>query len=412
MTEKSIKLSFLDVVEIALLALILNLNAIKIVARLNENVMVLGLFAVFATVVLLNKIQNNGLNFHFDHTLLLVLAVFVITAIVSMVFTGADGVFSLIKFLAGIVIAYLTSQMSWVNRMYGLKIGVILTLFYSLFLITRYSWVYATYTSGTTGTSNYLTVTLPVGLGLSLALVLLTMTKTTVLEKIAYTAAVVAHIVALTQYPARGNFIFPIILTAILLIYKNRKKPKLLFLSIIFIIVLAVGLYWIMTTFGNSYLQYRLTKMFESQEQEQRVPLYGYYIGYILDHLSFLIGQGFKNAGDILAQGGFHEHYPHNFVLEIVGEMGVVGIALLAVVGYKIIMGEYKQIEYFKTLDVEDRQKQEGWFFAANAGLLFYLMTFFKSYSIYDGYQLFIFMAFIIHSDVAINESNPVQEEV
>ncbi len=397
--------------EITLFALILNLNAIKIVARLNENSLVFGIFAAFAAVVLLNKIRTDGLHFRFDSTLLLVLAVFVLTAVISMVFTGADGIVSLIKFLAGIAIAYLASQIRWINRMYGLKIGVVMTLFYSLFLITRYSWVYATYTSGTTGRSNYLTVTLPVGLGLSLALVLLTMTQTSLLEKIVYFAAVVAHIVALTQYPARGNFIFPIILTAILLIYKNRKKPKLLFLSIVFIIVLAIGLYWIMTTFGSSYLQYRLTKMFESQEQEQRVPLYGYYLGYIIDHLNFLLGQGFKNAGDVLAQGGFHEHYPHNFLLEIIGEMGVVGIALLSVAGYKIIKGEYNQVAYLHELDIEDRKKQEGWFFAVNAGLLFYLMTFFKSYSIYDGYQLFIFMAFMIHSDMAFDDIYLEQEQ-
>ena len=86
-------------------------------------------------------------------------------------------------------------------------------------------------------------------------------------------------------------------------------------------------------------------------------------------------------------------------------------IALLAVVGYKIIKGEYNQIKYFRELDIDDRKKQEGWFFAANAGLLFYLMTYFKSYSIYDGYQLFIFIAFMIHSDMAFDDIYLEQEQ-
>ena len=394
-----------------LFACILNLNALKIVTGINENGLVFGIFAAFAAVVFLNKIQNDGLHFRFDNTLLLVLTIFVLTAIVSMVFTGADGIVALVKFMAGIVIAYLASQMRWANRMGGLKISVVTSTLYSVFLIVRYSWIYATYTSGSTGSANYLIVTLPVGLGLSLALVLMTVTKTKPLEKVIYIAAVVIQTVALMQYPARRNLIFPLVLTAILLIYKNWNKPKFLILSLLLIALLAIGLFWITTTLGNNYLQYRMTRMFESQEQEQRIPLYGYYLGYIFDHMNYLLGQGFKNAGDVLAQGGFHEHYPHNFLLEIIGEMGIVGIALLSVVGYKIIMGEYNQIKYFRSIDIADRKKQEGWFFAANAGLLFYLMTYFKSYSIYDGYQLFIFIAFMIHSDVAFDEIYTEPEE-
>lgn len=394
-----------------LFALILNLNALKIVTGINENGLVVGVFAAFAAVVVLNKIRTDGLNFRFDSTLLLVLAIFVMTAVISMVFTGANGIVALIKFLAGIVIAYLASQMRWTNRMGGLKISVATSLLYSVFLIVRYSWIYATYTSGSTGTSNYLVVTLPVGLGLSLALVLLTMTKTSPLEKVLYISAVVVQTIALMQYPARGNLIFPLVLTAVLLVYKNWNKPKFLFLSLLLIAVLSVGLFWITTTLGNSYLQYRMTRMFESQDQEQRIPLYGYYLGYIFDHMNYLLGQGFKNSAGVLVQGGFHENYPHNFLLEIIGEMGFVGIALLAVVGYKIIKGEYNQIKYFRELDIDDRKKQEGWFFAANAGLLFYLMTYFKSYSIYDGYQLFIFIAFMIHSDMAFDDIYLEQEQ-
>ena len=52
MTERSIRITFLDVLEMTLFALILNLNALKIVTGINENGLVVGVFAAFAAVYL------------------------------------------------------------------------------------------------------------------------------------------------------------------------------------------------------------------------------------------------------------------------------------------------------------------------------------------------------------------------
>lgn len=393
-------------------ALILNLNAVKVVTKINNSLMTYAVFILFAAVVIFNKIQNDGLDFHIDNTMLLMLSLFVIVAIVSMVWTGNDNFADLAKFVAGVAIAYLASQMKWRDRVGGLKISVLFSFLYSIFLILRYSWVYATYT-GATGSSNYLIVTLPLGLGLSLALVFLTMTKTNIAEKVFYIAAIAIQTIALMQYPARGNIIFPIALTAVLLIYKNWRKPLRLIISLIVIVLLVFALFWATETFGNNYLQLRMTRMFEGQNQEKRVPLYGYFVNYILDNMCYFIGVGFGNSAEVLKIGGFHEHYPHNFLIELIGEMGIFGVALIAVVLVKLIISERRQLLYFRELDADQRKRQEGWFFAANAGLLFYAMTYFKSYSIYDGYQLFIFVAFMLHTETeAVPASIRAAEEL
>ena len=402
MIEKRRAFGVLDVLEMLFFALILNLNAVKVVTRINSTLLVYAVFILFAAVVILNKIQNDGLDFHVDNTMLLMLSLFVLAAIVSMVWTGSDNFSELVKFVAGVIIAYLASQMKWQNQVGGLKTSLLFSFLYSIFLIVRYSWVYATYTSGTTGSLNYLVVTLPVGLGLSLALVFLTMTKTGVAEKVFYIAAIAVQAIALMQYPSRGNLIFPLVLTAVLLVYKNWTKPLRLIVSVIVIVLLVLAMFWATEAFGNDYLQVRMSRLFENQEQEKRVPLYGYLINYILDHMNYIIGQGFGNSSEVLKIGGFHEHYPHNFLLEIIGEMGIFGVALIGTVVVKLIISERRQIMYFREVDSDERKKQEAWFFAADAGLLFYAMTYFKSYSIYDGYQLFIFIAFMLHTGKAV----------
>ena len=122
MIEKRRTYTLLDVLEMVFFALILNLNAVKVVTKINNSLMTYAVFILFAAVVIFNKIQNDGLDFHIDNTMLLMLSLFVIAAIVSMVWTGSDNFANLAKFVAGVAIAYLASQMKWRDRVGGLKI--------------------------------------------------------------------------------------------------------------------------------------------------------------------------------------------------------------------------------------------------------------------------------------------------
>ena len=124
----------LDVLEMLFFALILNLNAVKVVTRINSTLLVYAVFILFAAVVILNKIQNDGLDFHVDNTMLLMLSLFVLAAIVSMVWTGSDNFSELVKFVAGVIIAYLASQMKWQNQVGGLKTSLLFS--FSKFILS------------------------------------------------------------------------------------------------------------------------------------------------------------------------------------------------------------------------------------------------------------------------------------
>lgn len=394
------RITTISFIEELLLAFILNMNAVKLVIGYTGNDLTYALFIAFAAAVLLHALAMKKTKLKIDSSIFLVLALFLVYAGITMLWSGVeDAVSKLLKFVAGIIIAYLASLLEEDSRVNAIKISMLISTVYSLYLIANYNFVYWQIIRSII--YNYLFVTLPVGLGLSFALVFTFMTKSSLWRKLYLALSIIIQTFALLQFPARGNLIFPLLITAILLIYKSRKNVKRLVLSLLVIAALFFILYTVTIRHGNDVLILRFTRLIENKEAEKRVPLYEYYLGHIIQHGDYLIGQGFGAASEVLSQGGFHEQYPHNFIIELVGEMGVFGIALLTTISVKLIKNEKLLLNNISAMGGEMRENRKMRFAVYNAGLFFYLFTYFKSYSIYDGYQLFIFIAFLLHSSTS-----------
>lgn len=390
------RITLMDALEMGLLAVILNMNALKVVLRTTSNALTYLVFAAFAGVML-RRIVAGEYRLEFDRPVLGVLLVFLAGVAVSMVARGnlIEALPTLAKFLAGLVIAYLASLQTGENRRGSLMLTMLISAMYAVFLILQYSSVY----NGLIKTEkfNYLNVTLPLGLGLSLALSLITCGKGSWGEKALCAGCVALQAAAMLKFNARGNLVFPVAVAIVLMVIVHRKDAKKLLAVGLAALILAAAAYFLILAFGSEKLLQRFTRILTDAEQEPRFLLYQYSIRRIAGNAEYLFGQGFDCSRGILKAAGFHESYPHNFVLELVGEMGLAGLALLCTAVVRLIRAEGVQAEAFLTAPDEEKGPRTRLFCLMNAGLLFYAMIFFKSYSIYDGYQLFIFLAMMLH---------------
>lgn len=389
------KISVLFFLEELLLAIILNMNAVKVVLKTTGNSLTYVFFLMFVAVSIGQRFIIKDAKFPIDYELLFILFVFFVFAGLSTLWSEIVAIGEkVLKFSLGIIIAYLAALMSEDSRLKAFQISLFISTFYGAYILFNYTGVYSAFIRS--GIYNYLVITLPLGLGLSFALVIIMITDTGLWMKLCLVLSIVIQTLALIKFAARGNLIFPIILTAGMLIYKNRRNPKLLLVSIILVAGLIWMLYFVTIKYGDELLVYRLTRLFEGGKQEKRLPLYRYYITYIFEHANYVIGQGFGAASKVLADGGFHESYPHNFILELVGENGLVGIALIIFIFVRLLQSEYRYLG--GNISICDNEEVTNQVFAiTNAGLFFYLLTYFKSYSIYDGYQLFIFVSMMLN---------------
>lgn len=329
-----------------------------------------------------------------DRGIAFAVALFLLGASISL-FSDRETEVKFIKFVFGILIAYLAAQLKDDARTAGIKTSVFISSLYAVYLLMNTSRVLQMI-SGRFGTFNYLDVTLPLGLGLSFSLVLTFLIEKRMPVKILYLGLSILQTLAISQFRARGNILFPFMIVIFLLLLKDTKKLRQrLFNLLIAAVIIAVAVTLVMR-YANVALVTRLLNT--NVSNESRIPLYKFYLSYILHNFRFISGIGFLNSVNVLHKAGFHESYPHNLLLELIGEMGFIGIILVTTVGVKLVKNELRRMRYQRSLsgvNSEEYDRQMTQFFLLNAGFLFYFMSFMKSYSIYDGYQLFIFIAML-----------------
>ena len=368
----------------------------RIMLGTSGDVTTYSIFVLFILTVLFNHVTNKEWTFTFNKSVLIAVCLFLFSSVLSMLIYDVANLDVLFKFFAGVVVAYMAGNLTGRQSVLMTKGTILLSTLYGVYCIASHQHIYSAYVS--TGIHNYLEVTLPLGLGLTFSLIYLFICKNSLVEKLCYYSAAAIQLFAMLKFSARGNLVFPFLITIVLLLYKsrvNKNKAFRNFFQAVLIILIAL---YVITRFASEFLLSRLTRMFSQLSKESRVPIYRYFIGYIFDHVNYIWGFGFGRSGEILHAGGFvTSNYPHNFVMEIVGEMGIVGIALLVCTSVQIIKAERAQIFILRQNSFQKNSEDFLQFFLMNAGLLFYLFTYIKSYSIYDGYQLFIFISMLIH---------------
>jgi hypothetical protein len=376
-----------------LLALILNLNGLRVmtgrITFLSYLLFVLFGLVVFATY-LIEKRSWPAVNLPLAATAALA---FVWAAASVFLKGGGDGfgLGNLLKFAASLAVAFLAAQLDERQRVRTMQLTLGIGVFYALYATVEYPFIFPNYV--VPKIFNYLDVTLPMGLSLAISLTLLLMGGESRREIALYFGAACMQMLGLLQYSARGNLLFPLLVVLLLLgvMAVVDRRQRLRNLALIGIIIVAAAGFILL--FANSRLLRRLTSLISSPGEEKRLALFCHYCHSIATPKTLLLGLGFGQSRGILLAGGFEYSYPHNFALELVGELGLAGIALL--VTSLVVMIRSVRIHLRKI-----SQRQEGSLFLksflfSSAGFLYYLMNFSKSYSIFDGYQLFIFVALL-----------------
>ena len=163
----------LEFIETLLFAIILNLNAIRIVmGNLGE---ILTYFAFFSFVVVLlidSFIQNKGVLYVYKYAGIVVLP-FLLYCILTALKTD-DSFPKLVKLVLGLIVAYFASTLSNSKRLKSIYISLTISSAYGIYIILNIQRIIA-YVSQRV--FNYLDTTLPLGLGLTFLLSIITLSK-------------------------------------------------------------------------------------------------------------------------------------------------------------------------------------------------------------------------------------------
>lgn len=395
MTNTAHRFSLLDYIEVFLFACILNLNAIRIVVNKSGEILTYVIFLSFSIVVAVNCIMRNNGVLKVNKHIAIVLSIFLLYCVLSSFWTE-NSFPKLIKLISGLIIAYLSSLFDNQKREKSIHFSIIISTLYGIYLIFNTNKIISFVRLRI---FNYIDATLSLGLGLSFLLAILFLSKPTKLNTVFVLLSAAVHAYAMTKLFARGNLLFPVVITIVLILYKNRTSIKTIMISVLAISFLLASSYYVIVTFANERLLQRLTNLFVSFGEEDRIGIYLYYIKYILHAFAYVFGIGFRASAEVLREGGFTVSYPHNFVLELVGELGLVGIFTIGAFGIMLYRNIAMQYGFFRNNKQTDDAQEQMLFYLTLSGFLFYFLSFLKSYSIYDGYQFFIFISLIIHPD-------------
>lgn len=374
-----------------LLALILNLNGLRVITGLNT-ILSYSIFFFFGVSVVASHIIDKRKWPVINIPLTAAVTLTLVFAAVYTFKSGGEELGKLFKFVVSILVALLSAQLDERQKAHAMYFTVGISAFYSLYAIVRQPVIFADYVIPKV--FNYLDVTLPMGLGLTISLSILLLGRGNLRSIVLYLTAACVQIIGMLQYSARGNVLFPLLTVLFLLltiaVVDRRKRLKSLSMIAV-IVVAAIGF---LQFFANPKLIKRLTDLLWSLESEPRIDIFRHYWSSISDPKTLMLGLGFGQSRNVLLAGGFNHYYPHNFALELIGELGVAGIALLVTSLFVL----------FRSLGIHLRrisqEKMDGMnldaFLFSIAGFLFFLMNYSKSYSIFGGYQLFIFVSLLV----------------
>ena len=193
--------------------------------------------------------------------------------------------------------------------------------------------------------------------------------------------------IVIMLFAARGVLLFPPLI-AILIALLNRKTHNEKF--IVFFIGLSICIGFAVQYFLNNASTYALAHMsnlFEKTEDESRLVVWSTAINAALDHLWIFWGGGINC---IVKELGF---YPHNIFLHILIDYGIIGCCGLIYITRVI----FKRFLKFRKQQMSMNIKVIE--IMCFAGYLYYLLTFCKSFSMYDSCPLLILMSFCLTID-------------
>ncbi|MCX7748015.1 MAG: O-antigen ligase family protein [Clostridia bacterium] len=362
-------------------ALVVNINIIKYFTTVSSMVNLILLFPVIFSLFLRDT-RRMLLKFILNNKLLSSMVFFILLYSCSSFLPNISGYHmeNWIKFASSIAVAIRVSVFSKKQLDACLNYILWINFIYSLVILINPTMIRGVMAS-LIGV-NYLTITLTLGLSLSVLAVKLAYEKSCK-QKIAHIAMLFPMLIAMLYFPSRGSALFfGVILIVSLLASVFKEKIN---------IRKVLGAVFILATFGvtayytiSDYFLSRFDNLFYNMEDQSRWELYETYLLNLRD--SVFSGIGFGRSY-ILLESDLPGFYPHNFLLQIFGELGLVGLIPVLVIICHIVAAYCKNIG-----KVSDKTT----YYSILAGFIYLIMIFSKSFSMTEAYILLAFSGFMV----------------
>lgn len=377
-----------------LLTLIINMTVVRFFLRIYESNFITLLFSIAIFIIYISKYFLDTTKKITINKSGIVVFGLVIYSMLSFPINGFYSVSMFIKLLIGILLAIVAFSFNITKLNRCIDFTIIINLIYALFILVFHNYSFSYFSNTDT---NYLTVTITIALTLSLLFgrfVNILRVKLNIIKIILYFIEIIICLFVILLFPGRGNIIFPFCVISSIFTLISLFDYKYFFKYLPIILMLVCFCAYIYFSYANDHTINRLFRLFESTSSESRVDIYKNYIDSIIDNKWYLWGSGTNSAIAVLG------YYPHNIYLQIIGEYGIVGIIFASVFTF-IVFFSILKVSYYTFARRKYNNTFELLFCSVVSGLIYYWLTFNKSFSFYDSYPLMIFVAFLLKLDVS-----------
>lgn len=377
-------LNALENLDALLLALVLNVNVLRIFMGIQDTNLLLYMLYVFSILVLAWKSGNRiivmlGKNSTLRRVLYYIIYLLLYSFVSLTWVSYANAPISLLKFTVVLILSYLCIYIEKSRIKLVIFYFICINILYSIMFILSPGRVYSLMGDG----MNYLNTTLTLGCSFSISLVSMVFAyfDRKLLIVALYGVLSVLFFIALIGFAARAVLLFPPIILLSLMLFMGRRHMWKSFVAIAFVVILMIYAIDYFINNASDYTISRMTHLVEDSEDEDRWELWYKCISIMIDRMWFVFGGGIE---------AFHSriYYPHNIFLQILGEFGIIPFAIF----FSMILSVFK---YFYVLNKSKEILNKNTLFSVMAAFVYYLMTFSKSFSMYDALPLFIMMALL-----------------
>lgn len=387
------KNNFLSIIEVLFLTLILNMNIVRTIIGIDQSIIYYLIYFMYVFTFFLHKFQfkNHIKISRFS----LVIGFIIIYSFILCIPELALDIW--IKLVLSIAIGIRTFFLSKIQIIKVLRYTIGINILFSLVCIFEFNFIFSRISNNT---ENYLNVSLPIAFSCNIVSTVLLL-GLIIKNKKKYIISFFILVMGLIRFSARGNIIFIliniIIISLMNLFIKSRKSIKKVIISFLFCIFIIFSYF----NFASDYDINRMNRIFTNINNEPRMILYAKYISHLCKYnfISIIFGQGLHSSYNVVGI------YPHNMFLEIFGELGLTGILSVFIFLIQMLKNMFSKI-VLKNLSYIDKR----YILLGFSCFTFYLLIFNKSYSIYDGYQLFICIAILLNFITNVRLENNIKE--
>ena len=371
--------------DVIFLTLVVNVNILRFVMNIYDTNAVLYLIYLSALMFIVSK---NGYEFvHEEYFKLFILfggsSLFYL--LVSCAWTGFTNVNTVLKMSVSMAIAAASFSLPYFKIKKFIEYILYINIIYSIYLYFHPMRV-SMYLQGD---ANYLNLTLTIGLALTISIEYLICniySKTSKKEIAKWLMLSILFFLALSKFTSRGTIILPVLvgIITILLIGKNEKLK-----SIFVLVFFSILLYFVIQIYSSnasSYAFNRMLRLFDNTSGEDRIVIWSKALNITIKNMWWLVG------GGVNAYRQYQGYYPHNFFIQFIGEAGILALFFCITLVY-YPSSRFLSVNkiFFSNANAYDKHFTV---YASFGAFLYYLLTFSKSFSCYDGIAFFI-MAFI-----------------